>query len=796
MSGERDTEDNKPNTHGSALIANTGAVKTTADRIDDQTIDKAADILLEFDFEYYERADDNLQELIDHLASQEIDGKPVGAEFAERIVDQIMHPELTKAYDTAEEIPQDWEPDEYELMIVEEILDKQQKAAQLNEELRMSREHAVLAIQKRVSQQAEKPIAKRAIEIMVERIETDKRNFQSDPLTLAESERILTELTQWESENPNASYHKKAWFLLEEVKRDDGQPMNRHQAKALLLRKRAHRIREAIAKRPPEEHRLDPGQLQDIGEEKLYMVDKTTLKVLRKLQKNLKAGKPTGVALQQIEENGKILLPDGREVYFDEEFNGYVCGKVLGQGSFGTVYVAQSIETGEICALKAQNFSDKEERDTIEIESDYHQEAGNLRGVRIVEGEKISQHIMVQKFETGVSSEAFFEDLDDKDVEERERFTFDEFKEFNKKLLESDDTVFDNNDYLMLRMKQFISLTGSVQDLHLKGKVHRDLKEANVMFNENGDCVLIDFGTVLNQGDTAKVIGSPSYMPSNLYPYIYLNKDHTYTGVEDVFSLGCMLERLYIEDLRDALPQSLQQETEDMIRQMKYAHNENTDMPEADVPSIETVMDHLNRVNQYILLQKPLDLFLATPDEVTHYIAAHQVLSQDDTLKDQVQFQVHFANPNKLTSGADAVLLCQLQFRRSFTDVIADGPEGQALMTALHDPNVNSQLMNQYLNSQDLHSLEQIKSFAQQYQRTNNIKNKDLINSLDLMISGREWEHTQAAKQKEIVPKQEKPHKGVLSYFDMKKEKRRQKQQQKSQLTPPNPKKGGGPVSS
>lgn len=390
----------------------------------------------------------------------------------------------------------------------------------------------------------------------------------------------------------------------------------------------------------------------------------------------------------------------------------------------------------------------------------------------------------------------FFEDIVDAEVEERERFTFDEFKEFNKKLLGSNDTIFDNNDYLMLRMKQFMSLTDKVHSLHLSGKVHRDLKEANVMFNENGDCELIDFGTVLNQGDTAKVIGSPSYMPSDLYPYIYMNRDHTYTGAEDVFSLGCMLERLYIEDLRDALPASLQQETEDLISQMKYTHNESTDKPETDVPSIETVMDHLNRVNQYILLQKPLDLFLAEPDEVIHYIAAYQALSQDDILKDQVQFQVHFANPNRLTSGADAVLFCEIQFRRLFTDIIADGPEGQALMAALHDPNVNSQLMNQYLNSQDLRSLEQIKYHAQQYQRIHKIEGKDLINSLGLMISEREWEKAQAAKQKEMTQKLEKPRKGLLNYFAIKKEKRRQKQQQKSQLTPPNPKKGGGPASS
>lgn len=405
MSGEIEPEENSPSPHDNAPRSNTS---TDTARIDDETIDKAADILLEYDFEYYERDDDNLQELIDHLATQEIDGKTIGLEFAKRIVDQIMHPELTKVYEDAVEVPDDWEPHEFEIMIVEELLEKQKKTARLNEALKMTRGQVINGIQKRVSQGAGKPVPRRAIEIMVERIEADNRDLQSDPLTLAEKERLYMELAKWESENPNVSYHRKARFLLEEVKRDNGQQLNRHQAKALLLRKRAHRIREAVAKRPPEEHRLDPGQLQDIGEEKPYMVDKTTLKVLRELQKNLKEGNPTGAALEQIEKNGKILLPDGREVYFDEEFNGYICGKVLGQGSFGTVYVAQSIETGEICALKAQNFSDAEELATIEIESDYHKGAGNLRGARIVKGEKTSQHIMVQKFETGISSEAFF----------------------------------------------------------------------------------------------------------------------------------------------------------------------------------------------------------------------------------------------------------------------------------------------------------------------------------------------------------------------------------------------------
>ncbi|WP_207757497.1 serine/threonine-protein kinase [Nonomuraea cypriaca] len=49
-------------------------------------------------------------------------------------------------------------------------------------------------------------------------------------------------------------------------------------------------------------------------------------------------------------------------------------------------------------------------------------------------------------------------------------------------------------------------------EAHRRGVVHRDFKPENVMVTEEGDSKLVDFGVAAHTGETAELVGTPSYM--------------------------------------------------------------------------------------------------------------------------------------------------------------------------------------------------------------------------------------------------------------------------------------------
>ncbi|CAB9523078.1 Calcium-dependent protein kinase [Seminavis robusta] len=88
------------------------------------------------------------------------------------------------------------------------------------------------------------------------------------------------------------------------------------------------------------------------------------------------------------------------------------------------------------------------------------------------------------------------------------------------------------------------SILETIKFIHGKGVVHRDIKEANFMFRENGNpqtLTLIDFrlARVLEAGETDKSFcGSTGYIS----PEMYFQKPHSF-GV-DLFSFGVMLFKM------------------------------------------------------------------------------------------------------------------------------------------------------------------------------------------------------------------------------------------------------------
>ena len=93
--------------------------------------------------------------------------------------------------------------------------------------------------------------------------------------------------------------------------------------------------------------------------------------------------------------------------------------------------------------------------------------------------------------------------------------------------------------------KIFYKILKAVQQCHDKGICHRDLKLENIMFNEQNEPVLCDFGYggLLNENEKfTDFVGTLNYMAPEIL------KKMPYSGIRsDIFSLGVILFALIIQ---------------------------------------------------------------------------------------------------------------------------------------------------------------------------------------------------------------------------------------------------------
>ena len=83
----------------------------------------------------------------------------------------------------------------------------------------------------------------------------------------------------------------------------------------------------------------------------------------------------------------------------------------------------------------------------------------------------------------------------------------------------------------------------ALQHTHRRGLVHRDIKPANILLDENGRAYVTDFGLALHDPDGSHphhLVGSPNYMS----PEQALGEGHLIDGRSDIFSLGVVLYEL------------------------------------------------------------------------------------------------------------------------------------------------------------------------------------------------------------------------------------------------------------
>jgi tetratricopeptide (TPR) repeat protein len=130
-----------------------------------------------------------------------------------------------------------------------------------------------------------------------------------------------------------------------------------------------------------------------------------------------------------------------------------------------------------------------------------------------------------------------------------------------------------------------IDICKAVNAVHSAGLLHRDIKASNVMREEGGRILLMDFGLSLEHKESHSLGGTPSYMAPELF------RGRAASVASDIYALGVLMYELLTGKL--PIPAS-------NLREMKTAHqtgarrslyDERSDLPDPLVRAVERALD-------------------------------------------------------------------------------------------------------------------------------------------------------------------------------------------------------------
>ncbi|MBC7818833.1 MAG: protein kinase, partial [Planctomycetaceae bacterium] len=208
-----------------------------------------------------------------------------------------------------------------------------------------------------------------------------------------------------------------------------------------------------------------------------------------------------------------------------ELFGRYLVKQKLGAGAMGAVYLAEDSLLQRKVALKTPTFEDDTDGELLKR---FYREAravsklkhNNLCGVYDV-GEIDGRHYISMEFVPGKKLQEFIKP--DKPMTEKQA----------------------------MAVVRKIAL--AMHEAHTHGVIHRDLKPDNIMVNEKGEPVVMDFGLVhkTDQQNSTRItqrgtlIGSPAYMSKEQVE----GDPDKLTGATDQYSLGVILYQLLTSKL-------------------------------------------------------------------------------------------------------------------------------------------------------------------------------------------------------------------------------------------------------
>jgi tetratricopeptide (TPR) repeat protein len=158
-------------------------------------------------------------------------------------------------------------------------------------------------------------------------------------------------------------------------------------------------------------------------------------------------------------------------------------------------------------------------------------------------------------------------------------------------------------------------LCSAVAAVHNTGLVHRDIKAQNVMREEGGRLVLMDFGAGQPAGDSAAAVGRLTGTPMYLAPEVLAGGDST--AKSDIYSIGVLLYHLVTNDY-PTRANSLQELREAHAQGRRtHLHDARPELPGGLIQVIERAIepDAQRRYQTAGEMQAALDRFLASPDD-------------------------------------------------------------------------------------------------------------------------------------------------------------------------------------
>ena len=150
-------------------------------------------------------------------------------------------------------------------------------------------------------------------------------------------------------------------------------------------------------------------------------------------------------------------------------------------------------------------------------------------------------------------------------------------------------------------------LLDAVEEVHRKGKLHRDIKPDNVLLAENDQLVLIDFGSARNFSEgktmTQTTLLTPGYAPMEQY-----KEKATRTQASDIYSLGATMYFLLTGNKPLAAPDRL---SEDLPPPHEIDPTIDSQMSSAVMLAMEMkTTDRFEKVSEF---RKALALLSAVP---------------------------------------------------------------------------------------------------------------------------------------------------------------------------------------
>jgi serine/threonine protein kinase len=280
-------------------------------------------------------------------------------------------------------------------------------------------------------------------------------------------------------------------------------------------------------------------------------------------------------------------LPVSAAAPLPERIGRYKVAKLLGEGGFGQVYLANDEELGRSVAVKVPYAN------------------------RVFDAEQVAQYRTEARVVANLNDPSIVRIYDVGSTAAHPFFLVLEY-------IEGSDLACRMQQSRLSRSKA-VKLVAIVADTlhhaHKHGLVHRDVKPGNILIDNQGKPFLADFGLALRDDDVGKgptFVGTVAYMS----PEQSVGEGHRVDGRSDIFSLGVILYELLV------MRRPFRAETPDkLLLEIK------TQEPRPPRQYDETIPKELERICLKALAKRPSDRYSTAHDfaeELRQFVDAHK----------------------------------------------------------------------------------------------------------------------------------------------------------------------------